>query len=392
MDQTRTKSTRRVEIVPVEMTAHSNAVSLSVIPVYGYSYVGRTADWLGVKRAAYIPPDSVVDTDRPEFAFLKEKPVLDADGKLVGHTTDETIKTFRVKAKKLRGVISFGLLIPVPDETPLGDDWGERLGVSHYEPETSDEREAKQKLCLGGDNESAPACNAGGYYDIEAARRYAKDVFVPGEPVFVHEKLDGSNMRVVFWDGRLWVKSRNNWKRRQANYDHLTVEGLIEKGVPEDKAREIIERKKTEPARVNGFWQVVENTPGLARLCECSPGTVVFGEIFGNVNCIKYGFAEGNRFAAFDVFRGDRFLDPLEAMHLAAEYGVPWAPLLNRGPLPFDFDKLCELAEGPTLCERAKTKVIREGIVVRPVRDRFERRLGRVVLKFVSGAYLEKYR
>jgi RNA ligase (TIGR02306 family) len=386
------KSTQCVEIVPVEFSKHPDADNLSIAMIHGgYSYVGRTEEWLGVTRAAYIPPDNLVDATRPEFAFLREKPIIQ-DGQLVGKFVDESITEVRIKAKKLRGVLSFGLMIPVPADTPLGEDWTARLGVRHYEPPTEEEKRTKDKLCLGGDTEKEPDLRTGPYYDIDAGRRYGKQVFVPGEPVWVTEKLDGSNCRVVWHDGRLWVKSREHWKRRQADFSHLTVEGLVANGVPEEKAKAIVASKQGKEQPVNGFWQVVEKTPGLVQLCQENPGTVVFGEIFGSVNAIKYGLPEGNRFAAFDVYRDGRFLDGEEAMGLASKYGVPWAPLVKPTPIPFDFDVICQLAEGPTLVQGAKPKTIREGVVVRPAQERFYPRLGRVALKWVSGSYLDKYR
>ena len=40
------KSTHRVEVVPVLLTPHPNADSLSVVQVFGYSVCVKTADWL----------------------------------------------------------------------------------------------------------------------------------------------------------------------------------------------------------------------------------------------------------------------------------------------------------------------------------------------------------
>jgi RNA ligase (TIGR02306 family) len=382
-------STHKVEIVPVEFSKHPNADTLSVAQIFGgYSYVGRTSDWVGIKRAAYIPPDSVVDTNKSEFKFLKMKAIFDGNGNKIGETEDPKLTTVRIKAKKLRGIISFGLMVPVPDDTPLGDDWTERLGVTHYEPETEEEKKAG-KLNLGGENEKEPeGLNAGPYYDIEAARRYAKLVFSKDEPVVVTEKVDGSNVRVVFHNDRLYIKSRNNWKRRTPCYAHLNVDDLVAKGLTPEKAAEVIEKAKSRNG-VNGFWLVIEKYPGIAKLCQENPGTVVFGEIFGGVNRIKYRFADGNRFAAFDVFKDGRFLDFKEAYELAKAYEVPWVPCLGTD-VAFDFDKLCEMAEGTTLVEGAKAGTIREGIVICPAKERWDNTVGRVKLKFVSGQFLEK--
>src|SRR5438128_12699518 len=107
------KSTHRVEVVPVKLRRHENADSLSIVDIFGYTVCVRTADWKDGDFGAYIPPDSVVP-DTPEFAFLAGKT--------------------RIKAKRLRGVVSFGLLMPAPPGGKIGDDVAELMGVTHYEP------------------------------------------------------------------------------------------------------------------------------------------------------------------------------------------------------------------------------------------------------------------
>src|SRR6185436_8508929 len=70
--------------------------------------------------AVYIPIDSVVDTARPEFSFLAEHGA-----------------THRVKAKRLRGVFSMGMLVPANGVLYAGNeqpDIATLLGISKYEP------------------------------------------------------------------------------------------------------------------------------------------------------------------------------------------------------------------------------------------------------------------
>ena len=83
------KSTHVVEVVPVTLEPHPNADSLSIVHVWDYTVCVRTEDWRGRPMGAYIPPDSLVDTSREEFAFLRE------EGKTL----------HRVRAKRFRGGI-----------------------------------------------------------------------------------------------------------------------------------------------------------------------------------------------------------------------------------------------------------------------------------------------
>lgn len=54
------ESTHLVEIVPIILEKHENADTLSIARVYNYTVVVKTADWVGIDKAAYVCPDSVV--------------------------------------------------------------------------------------------------------------------------------------------------------------------------------------------------------------------------------------------------------------------------------------------------------------------------------------------
>jgi RNA ligase (TIGR02306 family) len=379
------KSTHKVEIVPVVLARHNNADSLSIIPVYGYTYVGRTSDWEGVKRAAYIPPDSLVDTRRPEFAFLADKAKDD------GYA--------RIKAMKLRGVVSFGLMVPVPDDTELGEDWAERLGVEHYEPPLAGEQKSRG-VSLGGDEAGAPQVWAP-KYDLDAFRRYHQ-LFKQGEPVVVTEKLDGANARYTYHDGQMHCGSRQRWLREYPDYSHVTVDFLKAQGCDEVKANAIIDKLVGKVGKRNMWWQILRDNPGIEAFCRDNPDAVLYGEIFGNVNCIKYGLVQ-DRFAAFDIMLAGEWMSHAFLRAMAESYVFSTVPMLNREsiseifprpiePIPYDFDAICELAEGKTQVPGAKAGTIREGVVVSPIEERSDPHLGRVKLKVVSAAYLEKHR
>ena len=388
----RIKSTHKVEIVPVNLEKHPNADSLSVIPVFGYSYVGRTADWVGVRKGAYLPPDSLVDIRRPEFSFLADQ--AKQDGKA------------RIRAKKLRGIVSYGLMVPVPDDTPLGEDWADRLGVEHYEAPLPGEA-GKPGVFMGGEEASAPGLFTV-KYDVDAFRRY-HHLFQPGEPVMVTEKLDGANARYVYHDGKMHCGSRTTWKKEFPDYSHVTVEFLINQGMEEAKAKEVVENLQSKPKRKNLWWEILERTPSLEKFCRDNPGTVVYGEIYGSVNCIKYGLPDGNRFAAFDIMRDGKWLNGFDGRAILEANYVPLVPILkfeyldvpkyilsnctvHSYQIAYDFDEICKLAEGPTLVADAKVGVIREGVVVKPVKDRWDSEVGRVCFKIINPTFLERYR
>ncbi|RYE90041.1 MAG: RNA ligase, partial [Myxococcales bacterium] len=79
---------RVVRVGPI--VKHPQADNLSIAQVFGYPVIIRTGEYAEGDRAVYVPVDSVVPEGDPRWAFLGE------------HR--------RIRAKKLRGVFSMGLL------------------------------------------------------------------------------------------------------------------------------------------------------------------------------------------------------------------------------------------------------------------------------------------
>jgi len=111
----------RAVVVPFNLTPHTNANALSIVPVGTLNYVARTEDWQGVTKAVFVPPGCSVDTSHPAFAWLADRG-----------------PRFTVKPVKIRGVLSSGLMVRVPDDTPLGEDWTDVLGITLVESESEE--------------------------------------------------------------------------------------------------------------------------------------------------------------------------------------------------------------------------------------------------------------
>lgn len=171
-------STHKCEVVAIALEPHGNADSLSVVRFAGYTVVVRTADWQGKAFGIYIPPDSLIPLDNPVFSFITTN-----DNKY----TRDSVRLHgggyaRIKAKKLRGVVSYGLLVPAPDGALPGDDLAEQLGVLHYDPPLASNTK--------GETTSAPNLYSP-KYDVDSFLRYASEVFIEGEDVHVTEKIHG---------------------------------------------------------------------------------------------------------------------------------------------------------------------------------------------------------
>lgn len=315
-------STFRCEVVPVVLDHHPNADSLSIVRVFDFVCCVRTADWQGVDRGVYIPVDAVVP-DTAEFAFLE------------GHR--------RIKAKRLRGVFSMGLLIPAREGWQIGDDVTAEIGAVKYDPDQFTDAPS-----TSGEDAPAPPGLAPTYTDIENLRRY-RNVLKPGERVIVTEKIHGANARYTLRDGVLHCGSRTRWKRSDSK---------------------------------SAWWKVAPTVTQY--LGELPEGAVLFGEVYGQVQDLKYGVAAGEvKFRAFDCF--DPVLGRYVDHDLLAGALPPHAmvPVLYDGP--FDAEVIAKLAEEDSVVDGCGG--IREGVVVRPAVERWEH-MGRVILKLVSQRFL----
>jgi RNA ligase (TIGR02306 family) len=382
--------THKVEVVDVEMEKHPDADSLSIVRVYNFTCVVRTADWEGVTKAAYVQPDSVLP-DKPEFRFLKETANLrkerDEVREMVTSGTltpeqaaarfveieakiDANTKYLRVAVRKLRGVISMGMLLPCPEGAQVGDDVAELLGVTHYEPPTMDEIEGGRKHA-GDDVASPPGGVYAPMYDVESVYKYAS-LFEAGELVYVSEKLDGQNARFVATIGN------NEWQRQESPSGAVSSVCNVDMHAGSRK-----EWKKKEGG--SNWWRVQDQNLWIPKWCFDNQEQVLYGENFGWVGDLKYGSKQGQLwFRAFDILNGSEWMsaEPFRAA-FHPDQRVP-----DFGIMPFDFEKLQKLADGPSLILGANH--MREGIVIKPLLERRHYKLGRVMVKMVSNAYLEK--
>lgn len=108
-----------VRIVQVgDLQKHPNADSLSIADVEGYPVIVKTGDFKPGDLAVYIPVDAIVP-DNETFAFLG------------GHR--------RIKARRLRGIFSMGLMMPASilgaEVLAVGTNVQEALGIEKYDPE-----------------------------------------------------------------------------------------------------------------------------------------------------------------------------------------------------------------------------------------------------------------
>lgn len=171
-------STFSCNVVELEIEKHPDADALEVARIGDYKAVVAKGMFKSGDLAVYIP----------ESAVLPD-PVIEKLG-LVGRLSGSNKN--RVKAIKLRGVLSQGLVYPLdngfcvfPDNTKtqvaLDDDLTEPLGIHKYEPEIPAHM-------------SGEVFNAGDLllaFDVENIKKFPM-VFSEGEPVEITEKIHGT--------------------------------------------------------------------------------------------------------------------------------------------------------------------------------------------------------
>jgi RNA ligase (TIGR02306 family) len=328
-------STHKCPVIRIEeFFPHPNADSLSIVKVGGWQVCVQTAAWKVGDLAVYIEPDMVVPTDRSEFAFLARE----------GATTS------RIKAKKLRGQMSYGLLVPAYTggqrckAVEVGDDQMAELGITRYEPPTSSFADAIP-------NEDMPKVSTP-TFDVESRANYP-DTIKDGEEVIVTEKIHGANARFMFHDRLMYCGSRTRW---------LKHDGL------------------------NMWSQAIKLCPGIENLCRAHPDVILYGELYGNVQNLKYG-VKTVEFAAFALYESlsGQYANHEVLEDLCNQYKVPMAPVIYRGKM---CDEVYGLAE--TDSQVSKVPQLMEGIVIKPVVERWDENIGRVVLKHISNRYWAK--
>lgn len=322
----------RVQVVQLgKIGKHPNADTLSITQVHGnYPVIIKSGEFSPGDLAVHIPPDSLVPVDRPEFSWLADKAVN-------GY--------HRVRFTKLRKVPSYGFLVPIARTRWFaavrpGDLLHDELGVKKYDPGPCYTLEGQ------GDAVRVPCEDMIPYYDIEGLRKY-ETLFSDGEPVWITEKIHGSNGRWVFLDGELYCGSRTRFRK-------------------------------------DSVWNRMADKYNLKAILEATPGLVLYGEVYGpGIQDLTYGIEEpAVRF--FDLYntRTGRYTDSEEFEQYCSRNNLPIVPTLYRGP--FSLSGAYALAEGKSTIAGH----VREGIVVKPLVERWDQELGRVFLKLPGEGYL----
>lgn len=377
-----------VRVRAIEPIPDADAIELAVVG--DYRSVVRKGAYAAGDLAAYLPEAAVL----PEWLLRNLNLWNDAEGKgrLEGSKGD------RIKARRLRGCLSQGILYPLRRDEggdgfpahytvdtdlgpavvggfddaalvadPVGLDIKALLRVTKYEPPIPTH--------MAGE-----VCNLFGHvvaYDIENLKAHP-DVLVDGEEVAVTEKIHGTFCAIgcipglghpeLFLGGEVYVASKG-----------LGGKGLVFKDNEVNERNLYVQAMRANEAAVSALAAEARALGQPIHLC---------GEVFGEgVQDLTYG-VKGKALRAFDAYVGawgrGRWMDFREKAAFFGRIGVAMVPVLYVGP--YSRAKIAELRDGRTVA--GGEAHIREGNVTTPTVERRDAGIGRVILKDVSEAYL----
>lgn len=344
------------DVVRLEIEPHPDADALDLARIGDYRAVVAKGMFKSGDLAVYIPEASVL----PESVIEK----LGLVGRLAGSNKN------RVKAIKLRGVLSQGLVYPIknnllelPDgktiQVKVGDDVSAKLGIKKYEPEIPVAM-AGEVFNIGTENTLT--------FDVENIKKFP-DLFNEGECVEITEKIHGSFCGLVILPPNTALNfSENLVSGRIAVFS----KGLGAKGFA---------LKNNDHNKNNIYLRVVEKmSESLLKTFGHSENSVyVLGEVFGKgVQDLSYGGSLSFRWFDIATKEHGQFVWNPESLVTKMTKIAEKTPVLYVGP--FSKAVVEELTSGKESVSGSEVH-IREGVVIRAIGDR-------KILKSVSEEYL----
>lgn len=363
----------KVEVVKIDtIEVHPNADRMELAIVGGYQICTQIGQYQAGDLAVYIPVDSIL-TEKLEAHIFGP----DANVKLHKH---------RVRAIKLRGAVSQGMLMTITSaanfgvkvirNAPLkGMDLTEVLGITKYQPPV---KHLPQNMQAKAKRHQHPSFTK--YTSINHLKKYWH-ALKEGEPVYITEKIHGTNFRagwVPFVPRTFWQKVKNifglsdSWEFVYGSHNVQLMDGNGKYAFKSNVYKTIVDTHKLKGKIPNG--------------------QVWYGEIFGAG--IQKGYEYGMKDGAVDVAFFDikdsvtqtyiNFSDVCDIIQSKGEEVVPY----TEGK--YDSNKISTRLNSPTLVSYIDNETAPvEGFVVRPLRES-DFYGGRLILKLLSDEYLLK--
>lgn len=351
-------STLLVEVVRIgDICKHPNADTLSLTTVKGWNCIIKTGQFQPSDLALYVPIDSVLPG-----AMVEE------------HQLEYLKNGARVRTVKLRGVLSQGLLLALPEGHRFreGDLVAEALGITKWEPPAPSYQGAPN---MAKATKNRPNPNFTRYCDPENIKNYPT-VFNGGDVVCVTEKIHGTNARF----GNIKRAAPKGLWQRLIRFFFGRWMGEYEFAVGSRNVH--LTGDNPQFYEDNIYHQIAKRY----NLKDILPKDVtLYGEIYGDkVQDLTYGLTNGQMDVAFfDMKVGDKYVRWQEFLDFCYQHRLPHVPLLYTGF--YTEGLLAEHTSGKSLLA---PKQMREGCVIKTTTEENDIHIGRKILKSVSEEYL----
>ncbi len=368
-----------VEVVKIKsIIKHPNADKLSIAAMESndYNCIIGLDQYKAGDLVVFCPIDSIIPED------IIEKYKLEY---LKGHG--------RVRTVKLRKCISQGLILDIPK--PMGSSWKEgldvaiMLGIKKYEVkspsyQTHNNKPTRRKMNPAFDK----------YTDIDNIKNY-KQIFKEGEIVVITEKIHGSNWRIANlprYKGNLWGRIKSFlFGKYELVYGSHNVQ-LKSSTASQNFYGEDVYGRMAKKYNFKDFLQ---------------EDFIVYGEIYGKgIQDLTYGLDDID-LVIFDVKYKGRYLDYAGLSSFCLLYNLPMVPVLYIGEYSDKIKEECtetklnitqdtvfgleiETVSGKSelAIKNGMNNQVREGCVIKPVKEENNYRIGRKILKSINSVYL----
>jgi len=346
-----------VEVCKVdEIEKHPNADKLSIVSVKGWNCIVGLDQYKVGDLVVFVPPDSLL----PESLIEKYDLTYLKNGG-------------RVRTAKLRGYISQGLILNLPEgKFKVGDDVSKILGITKWEPPISQNQQqanviSKRKLNPYFDK----------YTEIENIKNYS-NIFEPGDKIVITEKIHGSNWRagnlpIVIDKSQPLTYRFKVWFSKLFGNTHQFVYG--------SHNVQLHGKNKNSNYYGEDLWGKICDKYDMIN--KIPKDHIIYGEVYGiGVQDLTYGLKDVD-LVVFDIKQDGKYLPWYAVMEFCEQYNLPTVPVLYIGD--FQENIIQKYTNGKSIiCP----KQIREGCVVKDLYEKQHKRLGRKILKSVSPDYL----
>jgi len=311
-------------ILPIE-----NADAIEVAKIGGWNVVVKKGEFTPLQKAVYFEIDSWIPEHIAPFLF---------EGKEFNG-----VKGARLRTKKLRGVISQGLLIPVPEQyytLEEGTDVTELFGVQKWEKPLPEQLRGMAK---GNFPSFIPKT------DQERVQNLTKEIAEYADELFeVSIKLDGSSITVFVYNGEDGVCSRNLELKEDDN---------------------------------NAFWKIAKELDLHHKIKLTGRNFAVQGEMLSPSIQGNWEKVDKLCMYVYDVYDIDKgcYLLPSERIKFCRELDIPHVPTIMTHKLESNVQAILDMAEGEGMNKGVK----REGLV-------FKHMISDFSFKAISNSYLLK--